>query len=122
MSEYASKEKEALKHNLLARIVILQTNFKGGIPEEEKHSTSPDSGWKVQKGVWFQQVTNVVGKVMAKIHDGVLNLSNDFFEEIKEYYDDITADDTGFKSRLTTQDDIDKAEAILDKIKTELEK
>jgi len=42
---------ESPKQELIAGLRRLKTNYKDGIPDEIKHSTSKDSGWKVQRRV-----------------------------------------------------------------------
>lgn len=42
---------EILKQGIISKLRGLLTDYKDGIPDEIKHSTSEDSGWKVQRGV-----------------------------------------------------------------------
>ena len=99
----------------------LKTDWKDGIPDEIKHSTSPDSGWKVQ-GAWFQVVGGEMAHIIRRQHGGEVLISQELFDEISSYHDLLTGDECPVKQGLTRQEDIDKAEAMIDKLLAELEK
>ena len=110
------------KQDLIAGLRRLKTDYKDGIPDEIKHSTSKDSGWKVQQGVWFQAVSGELSKILRRQYGGETLLSDELRDELLVYYKNLTSPDHPLKSRLTEQSDIDEAEAMIDKLIAELEK
>lgn len=107
-----------MKDGLVKKILHLKNDYKDGIPVEIKHSTSEDSGWKVQQGVWFQNVASLISEYLINfvIEDDVRRGN-----EIFEYWKRLTSPHNSMKGNLTKQSDIDEAEAILDKILKELQ-
>lgn len=110
------------KQNLIAGLRRLKTDYKDGIPNEIKHSVSKDSGWKVQRGVWFQAVAGRLSDILRMQYGGEALISRELFDEVLSYYRKLVSDDNPLKHRLTVQTDIDEAEAIIDKLIAELEK
>lgn len=110
------------KQDLIVGLRRLKTDYKDGIPVEIKHSVSKDSGWKVQRGVWFQAVEGRLSDILRRQYGGEALISKDLFDEVLAYYWKLVSDDNPLKHRLTVQADIDEAEVIIDKLIVELEK
>ncbi len=112
---------ERVKQELVMRLRRLKSDWKDGIPDEIKHSTSPDSGWKVQNA-WFQVVGGEMANIIMQQHHGEQLISQELFDEIFAYHDRLTGDESPVKQGLTRQEDIDEAESMIDKLLTELER
>ena len=113
---------ESPKQELIAGLRRLKTDYKDGIPDEIKHSVSKDSGWKVQRGVWFQVVAGRLAEIIRRQYGGEALLSKELSEELLAYWKSLTSPDHPLKQRITQQSDIDEAEAMIDKVIAELEK
>lgn len=118
--EQKPQTQENPKLKLIKDLQHLKIDFKDGIPEEIKHSTSKDSGWKVQK-LWFVHVYTVLGDVLSTYYNDD-SFSQELFNELLGYYKKLTNDNNPFKNRNTTQEDIDEAESMIDKVIVELSK
>mgnify|MGYP001612378403 CR=1 FL=1 len=120
--EREPSSQENPKQELIAGLRRLKTDYKDGIPDEIKHSTSKDSGLKVQRGVWFQAVANKLGAILRRQYSDEALLSKELSDELLAYWRALTSPDHPLKQRLTQQSDIDEAEAMIDKVIAELEK
>ncbi|EKD33348.1 MAG: hypothetical protein ACD_76C00044G0015 [uncultured bacterium] len=120
--EREPSSQENQKQELIEGLSRLKTDYKDGIPDEIKHSVSKDSGWKVQRGVWFQAVALRLSDILRRQYGGEAIIPKGLFDEVLVYYRKLVNDDNPLKQRLTVQSDIDEAEAIIDKLITELEK
>jgi hypothetical protein len=119
--EQKISDQENPKKILIAELQKLKTDYKDGIPDEIKHSVSEDSGWKVQKGIWFQLVADKFFEIIRRQHGGEKIISEGLYNDILKYCNEFTKNkDNQFKERLTTQEDISKAEEFIDKVITEL--
>jgi len=111
---------EHLKQEQIIRFRRLLTDYKDGMPAEIKHSTSLDSGWKVQKGVWFQIVAGRIETLLDEQLSGKNIISEKLHNEAAGLFNKITG--TSFKEALlTTPEDIIEAETVIKKIIAELE-
>ena len=120
--EKEPRPQEFIKQNIIKELHRLKTDYQDGIPDEIKHSVSKDSGWKVQRGVWFQNVEGALSNILRKSYGGEISISKILFDEILAYHKKLTSNDNPLKHRLTIQEDIDEAEAMIDKAIAELEK
>lgn len=111
---------EIIKRELVTELKKLKTNYKDGIPKKIINSTSPDSGYKVQK-FWFQDVVGRLNNVIRKQFE-IPTITLELIEEITNYTEKISNPKNGFTEKLTTQEDIDEAEAMIDKVVSFLEK
>jgi hypothetical protein len=118
--EKEPKTAETIKQEIISNLCDLKNNYKDGIPSEIKHSTSVDSGWKVQRGVWFQDVANTLSDILKKSRRGEIIISKGLFDETFAYYNNLTSEENSLKQRLTKQEDIDEAESVINKILNEL--
>jgi len=101
--EREPSSQENPKTDLIAGLRRLKTDYKDGIPDEIKHSVSKDSGWKVQRGVWFQAVAGELSKILRRQYSGEGLLSDEVRDELLNYYRSLTSPDHPLKSRLTQQ-------------------
>jgi len=113
------QSQENLKQDIVARLHFLMTQYIDGIPNDIKHSTSGDSGWKVQK-LWFQGIVGELDDILRKSDDGKVIISRTLLEKIEAYVNSLTT--SGFHQRLTTQADINRAQEIINEVIAELEK
>jgi hypothetical protein len=120
--EKMPRPQEFIKQEITEGLRRLKTDYKDGIPDEIKHSVSKDTGWKVQRGVWFQVVSGRLIDIVRKSLAGEVSIPKELFDEILAYHKKLTSDDNPLKHRLTTQEDIDEAEIVIDKAIAELEK
>ena len=120
--EREPSSQENPKQELITGLRRLKTDYQDGIPDEIKHSVSKDSGWKVQRGVWFQVVAGRISDIVRRQLGGEDLISKELFDEALAYFRKLTSDDNPLKHRLTQQSDIDEAEAMIDKLIAELEK
>lgn len=120
--EREPSSQENPKAEIIAGLRRLKTDYRDGIPDEIKHSVSKDSGWKVQRGVWFQVVAGRISNIIMRQWSGENLISRELFDEAFAYFRKLTSYDNPLKHRLTQQSDIDEAEAMIDKLIAELEK
>jgi hypothetical protein len=120
--EREPSSQETPKQTLVTVLRRLKADYKDGIPDEIKHSVSKDSGWKVQRGVWFQAVSDTLSEILRRQYNDEALIPKDLCDELLTYYRKLTSDDNPLKHRLTVQSDIDEAEAMIDKLIAELEK
>lgn len=118
--EIEDQTPEKILENCIENLGKLKTGWKDGIPDEIKHSTSKDCGWKVQKGSWFQVASSTITQSIREHHFKRIILPNELFEELKRYNEVLTK--TMPKKELTKQEDINKMEAMIDKLLMELKK
>lgn len=119
---------ESPKQKLIAELRRLKTEWRGGIPDETIHSTLigdqkekyPDTKFKVRKA-WFHVVGSVLTRIIRSSYDGKALISQSLLNEVIAYHRTLTTP-SEFHQQPTTQEDIDKAEAIMDKVIAELEK
>ena len=109
------------KIELIRNLRHLKNDYKNGIPNEIKHSTSEDSDWKVRKG-WFHGVVSLFDELLYQVGIKNISISEDFFKELFEWTEKLTSEDNPFKNRLTKQSDIDETERMINKVIIELEK
>jgi len=97
----------------LARLKYLRDEFSDEIPNEILHSPMGQPKYKVRKN-WFQGVvadaTNIVSSGYA---------SEDSKRQLKEFHEYYEVSE--MRSRLTTREDIDKANSLLSSLITDLE-
>jgi len=113
---------KAVKQDLILKLTQLKTDYKNGVPNKIIRSTSPDNNWKVRVGGWFQTVALRFENILDRQDNGENLLSEEMFDELFAYWTKLTADQGGFKQRDITQDDIDRTEAMIDKVIAELGK
>ena len=113
-----TSEAAMIAHNAIYELQRLKHDFKNGIPEEIIHSDSPDAGWKVQKA-WFTDVSFDLQELVRDCKKGKIIIDPKLAEEIMEYNRKICTPE--FQGRLTTQNDIDEAESMIDKVTKELQ-
>ncbi len=90
-----------IKQETIERLQRLKTGYRDGVPNEMKDSTSPDSGWKVQKGVWFQAVANELVVIAQKYLEGTGIISEELGTKLVKYVNRLTAQDNNlFKKEV----------------------
>jgi hypothetical protein len=120
MGEGEPMGQEALKQEIVGGLRAAMTGWKNGIPKEVLYSTSPNSKYKVRKA-WFALVAGNLADIIRNVLNEELQIPEELCAEVFAYHEALV-NDTEFKDRLTTQEDIDKAEVIINKILVEFEK
>jgi len=100
------------KQKLLRELVRLRDEYSGEIPDIIVNSTT-DQGYKVRKG-WFNQVT---GNLELGMEQGLV--AGELAEKSEQFADKYCTED--FAARLTTKEDIEEADALLNEAIEELE-
>ena len=108
--------KERIKKIIIERLYHFRNEWKSAIPEQIISGASPDIKYKVRKN-WFQAV-------MGYLQRSVLYLLppkkyQTLIEEILNFVRDYGSDE--FKYRLTTREDIIRADFLIDKVISVLE-
>lgn len=115
---------ETPKQKIASELRRLKTEWRSEIPDEIIHSIPtqkyPDTKFKVTKA-WFQVVGSVLANIIRSSYSGEALVSQDLLNEVIAYRRTLTTF-SAFHQRPTTQEDINKAEAIMDKVIAELEK
>lgn len=111
MSEKESGELSP-RQKLLQELLRLRDEYSGEIPDRIVSSTD-DQGYKVRKG-WFSLVT---GNLELGMEQGLV--SQKLVEKAEQFADKYCMGD--FAARLTTKEDIDEADALLNEVIEELE-
>lgn len=115
---------ETPKQKIASELRRLKTEWRGEIPNKIIHSIPteeyPDTKFKVRKA-WFQVVGSVLADIIRSSYGGEALISQGLLNEVIAYHKTLTTP-SEFHQRPTTQEDIDKAEAIMDKVIAELEK
>lgn len=110
--EQPAANKEIVQKHI-KRLEVLR-EYKDEAPAEMVHSTSVDNKFKVRKGWW----AGIVLSFRLLVEDNLL--PKEMCREIdclcKKYCDD------SFRERMTTEEDIDEANVLLEKIVNELNK
>ena len=115
---------ETPKQKIASELRRLKTECRGEIPDEIIHSIPtknyPDTKFKVRKA-WFQVVSSVLANIIRSSYSDEALVSQDLLNEVIAYHKALTTP-SAFHQQPTTQEDIDKAEAIMGKVIAELEK
>jgi hypothetical protein len=100
-----------LRRQAIEDLLILRDDYKNEIPREILHSTSSDNKYKVRKS-WFQGLVAVAENRLMKGLIREPNLVKDIDAFIVRY----TSPDWAHPAVLTTKEDIEKADNLIDKI------
>ncbi len=115
-NENVESKKEKIQ-KMIAKLSHLKNDFSEDIPKEIIHSTSKNAGtYKVRK-VWFTMLTLLLNDIMYREH--LLN-NEKLTKKIKDYKQKVT--NSQFNTRLTTREDINEANTLIDEVVAELEK
>jgi len=103
------------KMSLTNHLRFLNDSFSSEIPEKILHSTSQDNRFKVRKN-WFQGVIADFAHAIEYLNP---QKDNDLKNEINNFLDQFTKREFG--NRLTTPEDIQSADDLLNKVISALE-
>ena len=93
----------------LKQIIALNNEYKPGIPRKELSGTSPDNKFRIRKN-YFQILTGFLQLLSLYIPHKNEALKNDIQDFVSFFCQD------EFRNRMTTQEDLDKAKIIVEKI------
>ncbi len=100
-----------LRRQLTEHLVMMRDTFKDEIPVELVHSDSPDNKYKVRKN-WF---AGIVGAFENAVTSGLVR-NADLVTQINEFIDDHVEQARIGKPSLTTKEDIDRANLLINAV------
>lgn len=115
MSQSHNAENSNEKMNLINHLRFLNDSFSSEVPENILHSTSPNNRFKVRKN-WFQGLIADFEHAIEYLNP---QKDSDLKNEINNFLNDYAKPE--FTNRLTTSEDIRKADDLLNKVMSALE-
>ena len=109
-----SPEKADIKE-IIESLRFLKEEFRDDIPKEIKHSFSSDRNWKVRKG-WWQKVFGEFAKAVKYLEQ---SKNEKLIEDVNNFFD--SYGNGFFTHRLTTVEDIQTANSLIDRVIHNLE-
>lgn len=125
--EHEPSSRETPKEEIVSDLRHLKTDWRDDIPDDIIHSSltgtqvdiHPDTKFKVRKA-WFHILGDILRKVIKSSFINKNYISEKLKIEVITYYKELTKA-SEFHRRRTTREDINRAEAIMDKVIKELE-
>ena len=110
----AQKTIEERKQEIIDQLEVLRAYIGEGVPTEIVHS---NTRFKVRRG-WFQSILFDMDWLLSR--DGRDLISDQFYQELSEDFSKLEQISEQLEGRLTTQEDIDLGDSMIDKMTTEL--
>jgi len=111
----SQKTIEERKQEIIDQLEVLRA-YMGGVPTEIVHS---NTRFKVRRG-WFQSILFDMDWLLFR--DGRDLISDRFYQELLEDFSKLGQISKQLEGRLTTQEDIDLGDSMIDKMIAELKR